>query len=315
MYIADLDIGDPIEGFYLLQSAAARTTTNGKPYMTVTLADCTGTIDGQVWDYSGPITPADVGNAVKVKGLVTEYRGNRQVTVDRIRLSFKDDVFNVDDLVPSAPIDAEECWRELLGYVGSIEDEEYRAVVTAIFDRYGERFRRIPAAKSVHHAFVHGLLMHTIFMARTADFMSGLYGGIIDRSLLMAGTLLHDVAKCDEFTLSPLGVVVDYSVSGQLLGHLTMGAELVADEAARLHMSAEKSLLLRHMILSHHGQPEHGAAVPPACIEAELLSYIDDMDSRMEIYRESFFETPPGQLSRRLFALDRRIYNHLPEEE
>ncbi len=315
MYIADLDIGDPIEGFYLLQNAAARTTGAGKPYLTVTLADCSGSIEGQVWDYSGPITPSDVGNAVKVKGLITEYRGNRQVTVDRIRLSFKDDLFDVADLVPTAPIDSEACWRELTGYIGSIEDEEYKAVVKAVFDRYGERFKNIPAAKSVHHAFVHGLLMHTIYMARTADFMSGLYGDIIDRSLLMAGTILHDVAKCDEFTLSPLGVVVDYSVSGQLLGHLTMGAELVGREAERLHINAEKALLLRHMILSHHGQPEHGAAVSPACIEAELLSYIDDMDSRMEIYRESFYETPPGQLSRRLFALDRRIYNHLPEEE
>lgn len=311
MCIEQLKVGDHIEGFYLLQSAAAKKTTNGRPFLTVVLADCTGTIEGQVWDYSGPVTPSDAGTAVKVRGVVGEYRGMRQVTVERIRMTFKEDVYDPARLVPAAPIDVGESWRQLTELAGSIADGEYRAVCLGMIEEYGQRVKSLPAGKSVHHAFLHGLLMHTLFMAKTADFMAGLYKGVVDRSLLMAGTILHDFAKCDEFTLSPLGIVTDYSTNGQLLGHLVMGAQAVARMADSLGVSREKSALLQHMILSHHGEPEYGAAVLPVCAESELLAYIDMIDSRMEIYRETFAETPVGQFSKRVFALDRRVYNHL----
>lgn len=316
MDIIDLQVGDPIEGFYLLQNATSRVTSAGKPFLTVTLSDRSGSIDGQIWDYSGPISPANAGMAVKVIGTVTEYRGARQVTLERIRLTFADDVFDPAQLVPTAPIDPEASWDELLELARSIADDDYRAVTLDLIDRWGDKVKYIPAAKSVHHAFLHGLLMHTLNMARAADFMADLYWDTVDRSLLLAGTILHDFAKCQEFTLSPLGLVVDYSVDGQLLGHLTMGAREVAASAARLGIDPKKSALLQHMILSHHGEPEHGAAVPPSCAESELLSLIDMIDSRMEIYREAFDETPVGEYSKRIFALDRRVYNHgLPPEE
>jgi len=315
-YINELETGDAIDGFFLLQSATARQTAAGKPFLTVTLADRTVSIEGQVWDYSGPLGPSSAGSVVKVLGAVTEYRGARQITVERIRPAFKDDVFDPAELVPSAPIDHEASWQELNDLANSIVDDDYRAVTLDMIERYGSLVRSIPAAKSVHHAFLHGLLMHTLNMARTADFLSELYYDTVDRSLLLAGTILHDFAKCREFTLSPLGVVVDYSPAGHLLGHLTMGAEEVGRTAARLGMGEKKTMLLQHMILSHHGEPEHGAAIVPACAEAELLSYIDKIDSRMEIYRETFEETPVDTLSRRIFALEKRIYNHMePETE
>ena len=140
--------------------------------------------------------------------------------------------------------------------------------------------------------------------------MAGLYADVVDRSLLMAGTLLHDFAKAEEFTTSPLGLVTDYSIKGQLLGHLVMGAGEVARTAQELGIPEEKSVLLQHLILSHHGEPEFGAAVRPVCAESELLYELDAIDSRMEIYRETFQETPEGQFSRRIFALDRRVYHH-----
>lgn len=315
MDIIDLQVGDPIEGFYLLQNATARVTTAGKPFLSMTLADRTGSIDGQIWDYNGPISPANVGMAVKVIGTVTEYRGARQATVERIRLTFADDIFDPSQLVPTAPIDPDASWDELLELAQSIEDADYKAVTLDMIDRWGDKVKYIPAAKSVHHAFRHGLLMHTLNMARAADFMADLYWDTVDRSLLLAGTILHDFAKCLEFTLSPLGLVVDYSADGQLLGHLAMGAREVAASAAKLGVDPKKSSLLQHMILSHHGEPEHGAAIPPSCAESELLSLIDMIDSRMEIYREAFDETPVGEYSKRIFALDRRVYNHgLPPE-
>ena len=128
---------------------------------------------------------------------------------------------------------------------------------------------------------------------------------------MLTGTLLHDFKKREEFGFSELGLVTEYTVKGQLLGHLVMGAQEIAAVAAELGVPEKKSVLLQHMILSHHGEPEWGAAVRPMCAEAELLSYIDLIDSRMEIYKENFEATPVGEFSDRIYALDgKRIYHH-----
>ena len=192
---------------------------------------------------------------------------------------------------------------------GSVSD--YRAVCEEMLRRHEAAFRSIPAAKSVHHGFLSGLLMHTLNMLRLADFLSAQYADTVNRSLLLTGTLLHDFAKEQEFTFSELGLVTDYSTKGQLLGHLVMGAQEVAAIAAELDLPEEKATLLEHLILSHHGQPEFGAAVLPQCAEAELLSLVDQIDSRMEIYREVLAPLKAGEFSQRVFALDnRRIYKH-----
>ena len=132
----------------------------------------------------------------------------------------------------------------------------------------------------------------------------------MDRSLLLAGTLLHDSGKEAEFTFSQLGLVTAYSVKGQLLGHLVMGAQEAGEVAKELGIPEEKSVLLQHLILSHHGEPEFGAAVKPICAESELLSLIDMVDSRMEIYRETLDSLQDGEVSGRVFALDKRVYRH-----
>ena len=192
----------------------------------------------------------------------------------------------------------------------SIEDADYRAVALELLRRHEAKFASIPAAKSVHHGFLQGLLMHTGNMMKLADFLTGLYADTVDRSLLLAGTFAHDLQKETEFVLSDLGLAVEYSVKGQLLGHLVMGAQEVAEVARALGTPEEKSVLLQHVVLSHHGEPEFGAAVVPMCAEAELLSYIDKVDSRMEIYREAFEGLHPGEFSGRIFALEKRIYKH-----
>lgn len=156
-----------------------------------------------------------------------------------------------------------------------------------------------------------GMPQLTVDKLRLADFLSAQYADTVNRSLLLTGTLLHDFAKEQEFTFSELGLVTDYSTKGQLLGHLVMGAQEVAAIAAELDLPEEKATLLEHLILSHHGQPEFGAAVLPQCAEAELLSLVDQIDSRMEIYREVLAPLKAGEFSQRVFALDnRRVYKH-----
>ena len=310
--IAGMHTGDDVEGFYVLKDAFLKTTAAGKPFLSGVLADRSGTIDLKVWDYAGPIgaNPADTGRIVKIRGQVSEFKGAPQLTAGRIRMADGNDQYDVSALVPVAPIDPDERLQEIRRLIDSMEDADYQSVARTMLERHLEAFRSIPAAKSVHHSFLSGLLMHTSNMLRLADYLSGLYAGIIDRSLLLTGTLLHDFAKEREFTFSGLGMVTDYSLSGQLIGHLVMGTQEVQQCAESLGLPQEKSLLLQHMILSHHGEPDFGAAVRPMCAEAELLSLIDLVDSRMEIYAEALQELPEGTFSGRIFALDKKIYRH-----
>ena len=265
----------------------------------------------KVWDYSGPISHEDEGKIVCIQGRVSEFKGALQVTADRIRLAQDNDRYDLSLLVPTAPLDLQETLEELDAMLSSMEDEGYREVCREMLRRHQRAFTTIPAAKSVHHGFVHGLLMHTVNMMKTAVFLAAQYGEFLDRDLLLAGTFLHDFAKIREFQVSQTGLVTDYTTQGQLLGHLVMGAQEVGGICAACGVPEARSTLLQHMILSHHGQPEFGAAVLPQCAEAELLCYIDMIDSRMEIYREVLDKTEVGQFSDRVFALDnKRLYRH-----
>lgn len=309
-WVADLAVGDEIEGYYVLKTAQIKKSRSDKPFLAASVADSSGAIDAKCWDYGGPLGPQDEGTVIKLRAVVSEYNGVSQLIMSMLRPVREDDRFDLADLVPSAPIDPGKSWQELMDMVDSIKDEDYANICRRVLDKYGERFRTIPGGKSMHHSFLNGLLMHTLYMAYTANFLADLYAEVVNRDLLIAGTILHDTAKCDEFVTSPLGLVTEYSMKGQLLGHLVMGAEEVGQAARELGVPEEKTVLLQHMLLSHHGEPEHGAAVRPICAESELLSMIDLIDSRMEIYKETMDETEVGGFSKKVFALDKKIYRH-----
>lgn len=308
--ISDMRVGDEAEGFYVLTRAEIKRSKDGKPFLNATLSDCTGSIPAKMWDCAAELGAGDTGKVVKVRGAVTEYNGALQFTIRLFRPANERDSYDLKDLVPSAPIDTNEALDEVRGIVASITDGDYRAVCERMLGAHMESFSVIPAAKSVHHAFRSGLLMHTVNMLRIADFLADEYADILDRSLLLAGTLLHDLAKEKEFVFSELGIVTDYSVKGDLLGHLVMGAQEAAKAAEELGVPEEKSVLLQHMLLSHHGTPELGAAVLPRIAESELLSMIDRIDAHMQVYRETMETTPKGQFSGKIYALEKRIYHH-----
>lgn len=308
--LTELVPGDSVEGFFILQSAVSKLTTNGNPFLNAVISDVSGSMDAKVWNYGGPIGAADDGKIIKIRGTVSEYRGSLQMTVERIRLAQHNDVYSLSDLVPCAPLEEESAYAEILRIVASMKDEDYKRVCEEMLRRHGESFRKIPAAKSVHHSFISGLLMHTGNMLKIAQLVADIYAETVDRDLLLAGTLLHDFGKEAEFDFSELGLVTEYSMKGKLLGHLTMGAEEIGEVGKALEIPQEKVILLQHMILSHHGEPEFGAAVRPQCAESDLLSMIDLIDSRMEIYRETFQTVPAGAFSGKVFALERSVYNH-----
>ena len=174
--------------------------------------------------------------------------------MDRIRLAAEGDPVDPASLVPEAPIEKDAAMAEVRRYLASIQDADYRAAAEELLRRHERDFPLIPAAKSVHHSFRMGLLMHTGNMLKIADFLAGLYPEVIDRSLLLAGTFAHDLAKAREFQLSELGLATDYTAAGQLLGHLVMGAQEAAEVTKALGIPEEKGMLLQHLILSHHGE-------------------------------------------------------------
>ena len=308
--ISEMEQGMRVEGFYLLKDAAVKKASNGKPYLNASVMDSTGSVTVMMWDYSGSIDEHDVGKIVKVRGDVSVYKNSNQITASRLRLATDQDEVDLSRLVPIAPIDTDMRFQEVVHLIDSVEDEDYRAVAREMLRRHEETFRKIPAAKSVHHSFLSGLLMHTSNMLKTADFFAALYPEVVDRSLLITGTLLHDLAKEREFVFSSIGMATGYTVQGELLGHLVMGAQEISAVCAELDIPEHKSVLLQHLILSHHGNPEYGAAVIPMTAEAELLALIDRVDSRMEIYAEILPTLQPNSFSGRIYALEKKIFRH-----
>lgn len=309
--------GERFCGYYLLKSIQPATTAAGKPYLNLRLADLAGELPGKFWDYAGPLSAADAGQAVWASGRVDTYQNAPQLTLDNLRLTDEKDEFDLGRIVPVAPYDAQEMLRYVEETLRSLSDADYRAVCLAVLERRREQFALLPGAKAMHHAFLHGLLMHTAGMLRQADALAFLYPDVLDRSLLLAGVFLHDVGKLAEFATTELGLVGDYAKAGQLLGHIFMGAEEAGAVARELDIPEEKTMLLQHLILSHHGKPEFGAVVYPKCAEAEALSEIDMIDSRMEMYRTAYADTPPGEFSRqRIYGLNNcNIYHPNQTEE
>ncbi len=308
--VAELQSGEQVQGFYVLKDIRRRVSATGGHYISARVVDATGEMDAKLWNYTGPVTEADSGKVFLLRGEAGEYNGSPQFTIHRLRLAVEGDRYDLRDLAPSAPLDPEEAMAEVLDILHSMEDGDYRSLCETMLERHREAFRSIPAGKSIHHAFLFGLLMHTLNMLRAADFLAGLYREVISRDLLLAGVLLHDLGKDREMERTEVGLVSEYTVPGKLLGHLYMGAREVSETARELGIPEEKSLLLQHLILSHHGEPEHGAAVAPQCAESELLSLIDRMDSRMEIYAEILAGTEAGTFSERVYALDKAVYRH-----
>ena len=314
-FIEDVTNGEEICGFYLCKTLSIQKKTDGKDYLRVEIADKTGSCQGICWEdpKKFDVSVKSIGGIVKVKGIMGDYKGVAQLRIYNIRNARDDDKneFSIDNISTCAPIDADACIEEVSDLIDSIEDADYRLVAKTVFTAIKEKFMTIPAGKVVHHSFRNGLLMHTLNMMKLANFTSEIYDNIINRSLLLSATFLHDIAKIQEFELSDLGLVNDYSKQGQLLGHLYMGALEVEKVCEKLNINKEKSLLLQHMILSHHGEPDKGAVVSPKFAEAEALHIIDLMDSRLEIYAEECEHLEVGQfMPKKNWALDHRVYRN-----
>ena len=311
MRFKEIDKNGTVEGFALVKHMEKKTSKNGSYYLDMVLADLDGEISAKLWDYKEDIFPEiPLHSIVKVRGVILQYNGMPQFRIDRIRPAIAADNVKLEDFVPTAEYTGEMMMAEIRRVVEGFKDSQLKALVNALLDEYEDRLLVWPAAVKLHHAFRGGLLYHTLSIIRLAQAVSKIYPSV-DEDLLLTGVILHDIAKTEEFNLSPAGLAENYTADGMLIGHLVRGAMAVERVGKELKIDHETLMCVQHMLISHHGSPEYGAVVRPMFLEAELLSQLDLLDSRIYEIVSATAEVQKGDFTPRQWAMeDRRLYNH-----
>lgn len=301
-----------VDGFALVKTIEKKINVKGVPYLDLTLCDKDGEISAKLWDYKEELHGQyDVNDLIKFRGQLQQYNGANQLRIDRIRLVIEADGVSITDFVPSSEYSGEMMLGEIYNILDTFRDADLRNITKTIIDSHKEKLLYWPAAFKLHHAMRGGLLYHTLSIIRLAECTCKIYPSI-DRELLLSGAILHDIAKLYEYDVAETtGVASNYSPKGNLLGHLVMGAMEVSKVAEKLGIPEEKAVLLEHMLISHHGEPEFGAAVRPLFIEAEVLCQLDTLDATVYEMAQSIGEVKKGEFTQRQWALDnRKLYNH-----
>ena len=303
-----------VEGFAVIKQYEKKMAKNGNFYLDLVLSDKDGEIFAKLWDYNeASHGKYETDMFVKIRGAISQYNGHDQLRIERIRPVIESDNVDVSDYVKSADYSGEEMYNHLNLLVNSFKDEDLKKVVSYLLEQNKEKILYFPAAFRLHHAIRCGLLMHTASIVKLCESICKVYP-FVNRELLLSGAILHDIAKTVEFDVKETGIASGYTVEGNLLGHLVMGAMMVKEAGQKLGIDSEKSMLLQHMILSHHGEPEFGAAVRPLFLEAELLSQLDLMDARVYEIMDAVNGIEKGEFTNRLWALeDRKFYKYNDE--
>ena len=299
-WIKEFVDGDHIVGQLLVVTSTKGTTDKGLSYLNVTFQDKTGTIEAKKWD----VNEADMkvlvpGSVVIVDGIVNLYKNQPQLKVVGASKVDPSEVV-MANFARVSPVPLEELKAKLDKYLNSFTDKDVEKVTKAVITHFYERYTTYPAAVKVHHEFGSGILHHSLFMADVADAIAKIYTQV-DRDILVAGALLHDIGKTIEYEnqVSPV-----QTVEGKLCGHIAIGYSEFKRIVDELDIKSEVPLLLEHMILAHHGSLEFGSPVMPSTREALLLSEIDMLDSRQMILDKSLAAVNEGEFTPRLWMMD-----------
>ncbi|WP_414047083.1 3'-5' exoribonuclease YhaM [Macrococcus equi] len=303
--IETLKPGASVDNYFLIHKAIQGVTGQGKPYLTLYLKDKSGDLEAKVWT----VTEEDIKTLspetlVRIKGDVIDYRGRIQMKVNQFRVVTPEDGVKLENFLESAPISEDDMMNELMDYLLEIENAKLQRVTRLLLKKYQNEFMTFPAASSNHHNFVSGLLYHVLTMLKQAKALCDIYPSL-NKSLLYAGIILHDLGKVKELS-GP--VATSYTVEGNLLGHISIMSDEVASVAREHNIDGEEIMLLRHLILSHHGKYEYGSPKLPMVKEAEILNFIDNIDARMQMFDKHMKKVEKGQFSERIFALENRQF-------
>jgi 3'-5' exoribonuclease len=284
IFISQFKPGQNLNDFFVLAEKTMSRKKDGAPYLNISLSDKTGRIRGVVWDNVEQIASASrSGDIVCVKGSVSEYKGGLQVVVRDLEPVEED--LDPSDFLPATRRDTQKMYERIKDLGRTINSEHLRGLIESFWqdDGFVDRFKKAPAAKKMHHAYIGGLLEHSLSLGLLADKVAGHYSGL-DRDLLIAGAILHDIGKVSEFTFN---TSIDYSDQGRLLSHIVIGVEMLEEKIKHIPgFPGETALLLKHMLVSHHGSREMGSPEPPKTLEAVLLNYLDDIDAKINGIRE-----------------------------
>lgn len=304
--ISEFVVGERALGFYLLKSIDFKSSSKGGLYIDATLADSSGTVNAKHWRPTPDMESTyKSGDIVKISAEVREYNGHVQLSIEKIRLPIEDDDFKISEIVPAAPIPAEKMYEEIMGYIDKIETPDLQLITRRIYEIYKEQLMYYPAAKVNHHAIMSGLLYHVLRMLRTAEGICDVYENL-NRDLVYAGIALHDIQKISEMSSDQYGVVSGYTKEGIMLGHIVMGVREIDRIGRELGISDENSVLLQHLILTHHYHPEFGSPKKPMIPEGEVLHLVDMLDARIYDMELAVKNVKPGDFSSPVFVLDRR---------
>lgn len=302
--INEFAAGERIDVELLVTNCTKGVSNAGSPYLNVSFQDKTGLIEGKKWDAQEMDSIIlEVGKIVKVVADVIEYRGSKQLKICSVEELDQSSVDFSHICMPS-PVPKEELIRKLNGYINGIKNQDCKAIVTKIINDNYDAYTTYPAASRNHHEYMSGLLFHTISMTEMATLIASYYDSI-DKDMLITGALLHDVGKVVELS-GP--VATKYTLEGKLLGHISIAMATVRKTAEELNITSEIPTLLEHMILSHHGSKEFGSPVLPLTREALVLHFVDDLDSKMNILDKALIDTPEGEWTQRIIAMDGRAF-------
>ena len=316
-YAAELKPQTEVTDFFMIKSAGIKVGSNKKQYFDVLLGDKTGEVSSKKWDIAEPEIPMlqnlKEGDIIKVRALVTDWNGQTQLRIGRIRPANSEDKLDLADFIKAAPEQSQDMFDFIYQVADNMKDQDLRALCTKLLSENHDKLMYYPAASKNHHAEYGGLLYHVKRMLMTGLAVCDIYP-ILNRDLVAAGVILHDIEKLNEILSNEYGISPGYSFEGQMLGHIVQGIKLLDRLTAELNFPREKALMLEHMILSHHYEPEFGSPKKPLFPEAEVLHYLDVLDARMFDMEDALNGVEPGGFSDRIWTLDnRRIYKATPD--
>jgi len=294
-FVKDIREGEPVKDLFLVSNKAVMVSNSGKSYISLSLRDRTGQVECRVWDRAEEIAKRfERDDIVEASGNAILYQGRIQLKVHDVRKA--EGAADLSEFLPVTRKGIDPLWARLQEFVAAVKDPDLSRLLRRIFpDPPGTdtaiRFRQAPGGKSMHHDYIGGLLEHTVSVAGICRFLASHYEGV-DADMLVAGALLHDIGKVNELSYEG---AFEYTDEGRLLGHLYMGAEWVASECTKIErFPSEKTMLLKHMILSHHGELEYGSPKRPKTLEAVLLHFVENMDAKAAAFQDAVETLPDG---------------------
>lgn len=298
---------ETFEGFYLIKSAEVRQTRAGKNYLAFIFQDDTGVIEGKLWDAQlHNVKEFTAGKVVHMQGRREVYNNTPQVNQLTLRLPQAGEPNDPSNFKEKSPVNQQEIRDYLSQMIFKIENPTWQRLVRSLYGKYDKEFYTYPAAKTNHHAFETGLAFHTATMVKLADAVGTIYPQL-NKSLLFAGIMLHDLAKVIELS-GPENT--EYTVRGNLIGHIALIDEEITKALTELKIDDNKEdvIVLRHVILSHHGLLEYGSPVRPKIMEAEIIHMIDNLDAEMMMMTSALNLASPGEMTNKIFALENRSF-------